>query len=300
MAHSHSHSEPSYQKAFAIGVGLNLLYVGAEAAFGFKSDSLALLADAGHNLGDVLGLLLAWGAHYLSRAPATSRRTYGWRRTSILAALANAIVLLLAVGGITWEALQRLRAPQPALGSTIILVAAVGVVVNAVTAWLFVAGRKKDLNLRAAFLHMAADAGVSLAVVGAGIAIAYTGLLWIDPVTSLAVAAVILVSTWSLLRDSVNLAVDAVPKGINPGEVENYLAGLPGVTEVHDLHIWPLSTTQTALTAHLVRPGSISDDQFLACICSEVHERFGIDHSTVQIEQSEAGDPCRRQLRQCD
>ncbi len=290
--HNHDHAPRDYNAAFAIGIGLNVFYIVLEVVFGLLGDSLALLADAGHNLTDVLGLLLAWGAHRLASAAATPRRTYGWRRASILAALANALLLIGAVVAISWEASQRFAHPQTAAGATIMWVAGAGVLVNAVTAWLFMAGRKDDINVRGAFVHMAADAGVSLAVVLAGAAIQFTGVLWIDPVMSLLVAAVILVTTWSLLRDSVNLAVDAVPEDIDPTAVESFLTQLPGVVEVHDLHIWPLSTTETALTAHLVRPGAGLDDDFLAHICDALHDRFHIGHTTIQIEHRKAADSC--------
>ena len=292
MAHSHSHAPANHNAAFAWGVGLNLAFVIAEAVFGLLAGSLALLADAGHNLSDVLGLLLAWGAAYLATLPTTDRRTYGWRRSSILAALANALLLVAAVGAIAWEAVQRFDDPGPVAGWTVIGVAAVGTAVNTITALLFMAGRKGDLNIRGAFLHMAADAGVSLGVVGAGFLILFTGWQWVDPTVSLLIVAVILVGTWGLLRDSSNLAMDAVPPEIDPAAVESYLSGLPGITAVHDLHIWPMSTTETALTAHLVKPDPAGDDALLARIGRDLHDAHGIEHATLQWERGDAAHPC--------
>ncbi len=282
---THDHSQPDYNRAFAIGVGLNAAYILLEVIFGLRANSLALLADAGHNLSDVLGLLISWSAHHLAQSEPTRRRTYGLRRTSILAALANALLLLIAIGAIAWESIHRLLQPSPAAGLTIVAVSGAGVLVNGITAWLFVAGRKGDLNIRSAFIHMAADAGVSLGVLLAGLAIYFTGLLWIDPVVSLAVAGVIAIGTWGLLRDSSALAVDAVPKDINPDAVQDYLAQLPGVRGVHHLHIWPISTTETALTAHLVKPDAEIDDELLCEIDRGLHDRFGIGHATIQFER---------------
>jgi len=296
MAHDHDHhhahgrhTPASYDRAFAIGIALNLAYVAVEAAFGLVADSLALLADAGHNLSDVLGLALAWGAAWLARREPTPRRTYGLRRSSILAALANAMLLLVAIGAIAWEAVHRLQAPEPIATGIVFWVAAVGVLVNGGTALLFMRGRADDLNIRGAFLHMAADAGITVGVMAAALLIAGTGWLWLDPAVSLAIAGVILAGTWGLLRDSVDLALDAVPRGIDPGAVATYLAAQPGVTEVHDLHIWAMSTTETALTAHLVRPGGSPDDGLLACVRDELRARFAIQHATIQVE---TGDPC--------
>lgn len=284
--HDHDHGPANYNRAFAIGVALNAGYIILEVVFGLLAGSLALLADAGHNLSDVLGLLLSWSAHYFAQSQPTRRRTYGLRRTTILAALGNALLLLVAIGAIVWESIHRLMQPSSAAGATIIAVAAAGVVINGITAWLFVAGRKGDLNIRSAFLHMAADAGVSLGVVAAGIAIQLTGLLWIDPVVSLAIAVVIAIGTWSLLRDSSALAIDAVPRDINPDKVREYLAQLPGVHGVHHLHIWPMSTTETALTAHLVKPDAEIDDDLLCEIDRGLYDRFGIEHATIQLERS--------------
>ncbi|QDU86800.1 Cadmium, cobalt and zinc/H(+)-K(+) antiporter [Pirellulimonas nuda] len=286
MAHNHSHHQTTvnYGRVFAIGIGLNLAYVAVEAGFGFWNGSLALLSDAGHNLSDVVGLLLAWGGHALSRFTPTTRHTYGWGGSTILAALFNALILLAAVGAIVLEAVQRLITPAPVGGPTIAVVALVGVVVNTVTALLFVAGSKHDLNLRGALLHMAADAAVSLGVVIAGLAIWYTGAQWIDPVTSLLVAAVVFFATWGLLKESVNLSIQAVPQGIDPVEVARFLAQVDGVASIHDLHIWAMSTTQNALTVHLVTPDLERTDPFLHQLKHDLHDRFGIDHMTVQIE----------------
>lgn len=291
--HGHQHEPIDYSRAFAIGVALNVVFVVVEASYGLAAGSLALLADAGHNLSDVLALLLAWGAIHLARRAPSRRRTYGFRRTTILAALANSVVLMLAIGGITWEAIQRFASPADVESGVVVLVASIGIVVNTATAMLFMSGRKRDLNIRGAFLHMAADAGISAGVVVAGLVIGATGLAWIDPLVSLAIVGVIAVGTWDLLRDSLNLALDAVPKGIDPDEVEAYLLGLPGVTAVHDMHIWGMSTTETALTAHLVKPDHRGDDELLARICSGLHERFGIDHATLQWERGDGSEPCR-------
>jgi cobalt-zinc-cadmium efflux system protein len=286
MAHNHDHSKTSHSSAFAVGIALNASFVLIEAAYGIRAHSLALVADAGHNLSDVLGLLLAWGAGALARRLPTARRTYGMRRTSILAAVVNAVLLLVAVGAISWEAVRRFNKPSPVAAGVVVWVAVVAIVVNAVTALLFMRGRKGDLNIRGAFLHMAADAGVSAGVVLAGLAIAATGWEWLDPAISLLIAIVITVGTWGLLRDAVNLALDAVPEGIDPAAVNEYLVSLPGVKTVHDLHIWGMSTTHTALTAHLVKPGLEDDeDALLGRICNELHDRFGIEHATLQIER---------------
>ncbi|HEY9602103.1 MAG TPA: cation diffusion facilitator family transporter [Allocoleopsis sp.] len=282
--HNHSHSPSNYNRAFIIGTTLNVGFVIVEAVFGILTNSLALIADAGHNLSDVLGLLLAWGASWLVRRRPTPRYTYGLRRSSILAALLNASFLLIAMGAIATEAIQRFFHPTPVSGSTVIGVALVGIVINGVTALMFMSGRERDLNIKGAFLHMAADALVSLGVVLAGIAILTTGWLWFDPVVSLIIVIVIVVGTWNLLRDSVNLALDAVPEGIESRAVRTYLSELPGVVEVHDLHIWAMSTTETALTAHLIMPVGRPDDAFLSRISMELHDNFGIEHTTIQVE----------------
>lgn len=291
--HHHNHGPASFDQAFAIGIGLNLAFVLVEAGFGLFAHSLALVADAGHNLSDVLGLGLAWGASVLSRRRPTERRTYGLRRSSIVAALANAVLLLVAVGAIGWEAIRRFANPEPAAGTVVIGVAAVGIVVNTVTALMFLRGRERDANIRGAFLHMAADAAVSLGVVVAGFLILATGWAWLDPAISLAIAAIVLISTWGLLRESLDLALDAVPKGIDPRAVETYLASLPGVAEVHDMHIWGLSTTEVALTAHLVIPKGSDGDALLRTATAELHDQFGIEHATLQIERGDSGaHPC--------
>jgi len=273
-------------RAFAIGVSLNLAYVIAQVGFGIFGHSLALLADAGHNFGDVLALLLAWIADHLVKRPATIRRTYGWRRTSIMAALFNAIFLLVAVGAITWEAIRRFLHHEIVDANVVIWVAAVGVVLNGITAWLFVSRRKTDLNLRAAFMHMAADAAVSAGVVVAGVAILFTGWTWLDPAASILINIVIVIGTWGLLRESFNLAMDAVPAGVDLLEVKKYLSELPHVAAVHDLHIWAMSTTEVALTAHLVMPAAAGGDAFLYKVCEHLQRVFRIEHATIQIEQN--------------
>ena len=286
----HSHAPADFGFAFALGAALNTAFVVVELGFGYAANSLALISDALHNLSDVMALLLAWGAAWLARKEPTETHTYGYRRASILAALFNAGLLLVAVGGIAVEATDRLRAPVPVGGSTVLLVAALGILVNVGTALLFMRGRHGDLNIRGAYLHMVSDAAVSFGVVVAAAVIMLTGWLWVDPAVSLAVAAVVLFSGWGLARDSVNLALDGVPRGIELAQVHCYLAGLDGVMEVHDLHIWAMSTNETALTAHLVRPGG-HDDAFLHLICEELSRRFGIHHATLQIEVS--AETCR-------
>lgn len=296
MAHNYDHGPMYYSRAFALGVALNVGFVIVEAAYGIMAGSLALLADAGHNLSDVLGLLLAWGATYLVRRKPTERRTYGWRKSSILAALINAVILLVALGGIAWEAIQRFSAPVPVAGKTIIFVALVGVVINTATALLFLSGRKSDLNIRGAFLHMVADAGVSGGVVIAGLAILFTGILWIDPAVSLIITVIILFGTWGLFRDAFNMTMDAVPRDIDPEAVKAYLSSLPGITGVHDMHIWAMSTTETALTAHLIKPDPKDDDALIEKASKELHGHFGIDHITLQWERrpslNQCGDSC--------
>jgi cobalt-zinc-cadmium efflux system protein len=288
--HGHSHAPADFGRAFAIGIALNGAYVVAEACYGIFANSLALLADAGHNAGDVVSLGLAWLAAWLSKRAPSSRYTYGLRSSSILAALANAVLLALVTGAIAWEAVLRLMHPQPAAGVTMMAVAAVGIAVNGITALMFASGRDRDLNVRSAFQHMASDALVALGVVAAGAAILYTHWLWLDPTISLVISAVIVWGTWSLLREATALALAGVPQGVDEGGVADYLAGLPGVTEVHDLHIWGMSTTETALTAHLVRPGAALDDALLSEACIELKRRFSIHHATLQVECGEA--PC--------
>ncbi len=293
-SHEHHHAPANFDRAFAVGVVLNVGFVVVEAVFGTLANSLALVADAGHNLSDVLGLLLAWGASVLARRLPTQRRTYGLRRSSILATLLNALVLLIAVGGIAWEAILRFSHPEAVASEIVITVAGAGILVNGFTAWLFMSGQKHDINIRGAYLHMAADAAVSLGVVLAAIVMRYTGWLWLDPVVSLAIVLVIIVGTWGLLRESLNLALDAVPERVHPAEVEAFLAGLPGVEAVHDLHIWGMSTTEIALTVHLVKPDATIDDALLSHINEELHHRFGIDHTTVQFELGDESHPCRQ------
>ena len=288
--HGHSHAPASFGRAFAIGIALNIVYVAAEAVYGVLANSLALLADAGHNFSDVLGLGAAWFAVWLGGKAPSARFTYGLRGSSILAALSNAVILLLVTGGIAWEAVLRLMHPEPAAGVTIMAVAAGGVLVNGVTALMFMSGRKDDLNIRGAFLHMASDALIALGVVVTGAAILFTGWVWLDPAVSLAISGVIVLGTWSLLRESLGLAMHAVPAGVDEAAVRGYLAGLPGVTEVHDLHIWGMSTSETALTAHLVRPDALLDDALLAGACAHLRERFSIGHATLQVEAG--AQPC--------
>lgn len=284
----HHHVHGDFGGAFLIGTVLNLGFVVLEAGYGIAANSVALLADAGHNLSDVLGLIVAWGAAGLSSRLPTRHYTYGFRRSSILAALFNAVFLLVAIGAIAFEAIRRLADPQPVAGGIVIAVAVAGIVVNGVTAWLFARGRKGDINIRAAFLHMLADAMVSAGVVVAGLVIALTGWLWLDPATSLVIVIVILVGTWGLLRDSLAMSMDRVPAGIAPAEVEAALAGLPGVAHVHDLHIWPMSTTEVALTCHLVMPAGCPGDAFLHDASELLAARFGIGHATIQVERDEA------------
>ena len=287
-AHGHHHVPADMGRAFAIGVGLNTAFVLAEVAAGLWTGSLALLADAGHNLSDVLALLLAWGAAVLARRAPAGRRTYGLRKATILASLANAVLLLVAVGVIVSEAAHRFSEPAAVDTGVVMMVAALGVLINGATALLFMRGSHSDLNVRGAFLHMAADAGVSLAVVVGALLMARTGLLWIDPALSLVIAAVIVLGTWGLLRDSVDLALDAAPRGIDVEAVRGYLAGLPGVEDVHDLHVWALSTTETAMTAHLLRPANHDGDDFLHEACEGLAHRFRIGHATLQVETSAA------------
>ena len=294
-SHSHSHAPKDFGSAFAIGVGLNLAYVVVQVCFGIFAHSVALLADAGHNLGDVLGLLLAWTAMRLAKTQPTTRRTYGLRRSSILAALGNAAFLLLAVGGISWEAIRRLNHPGDVAGATVIWVAAIGVILNTITALHFMSGRKGDLNIRGAFLHMAADAAVSGGVVVAGVIILFTGWAVLDPIASLLINVVIVWGTWSLLRDSLRMALDIVPENVDPIAVRDYLSALPGVSAVHDLHIWSLSTTETALTAHLVKPDGVIDDELLCRVKGELHDRFHIEHITVQCECGDPNHPCEQE-----
>ena len=286
--HAHGHGHPpsgSHGRAFAIGVALNAAFVAVEGGFGILSGSMALVADAGHNLSDVLGLVIAWGASTLAARPPSARFTYGFKSSSILAALANAALLLAALGAITVESVRRLLAPEPVASGTVVAVALVGIVINTATALLFAKGRHHDLNLRGAFLHMAGDAAVSLGVVIAGLLIGRTGALWIDPATSLVIVAVIAWGTWGLAKDALKLGLAGVPPGIDESRVRAFLAAQAGVVAVHDLHIWAMSTTETALTAHLVMPAGCPGDDFLHELAHELGHDFGIGHATVQVEQ---------------
>ena len=289
--HGHSHAPESFDRAFAIGIGLNIAFVAIEALVGLRIDSVALLAEAGHNLSDVLGLVVAWGGTMLARTAPTKRFTYGLKGSTILAALTNALLLLVALGAIVLEASQRFASPAPTAGLTVSMVAGVGIAVNAVTAWMFARGRKGDVNIRGAYLHMAADALVSAGVVIAGLVIWRTGLTWIDPAVSIAIAILIFWQTWGLLRETIEMALSAVPRGIDFDHVDQALCGLPGVTAIHDLHIWPMSTTEPVLTAHLVMPGGHPGDRFLTDARELLHERFGIGHATLQVETGD-GDDC--------
>ena len=290
--HDHDHAPVDFGRAFLIGTLLNIGFVAVEGYYGLVANSVALLADAGHNLSDVLGLIVAWGAAVASRRAPSAHFTYGLRRSSILAALFNAVLLLVAVGAIAYEAIGRLIAPQPVAGQTVMAVAAAGIAVNGVTAWLFARGGRGDINIRAAFAHMLSDAMVSAGVVVSGLVVLRTGWTWLDPATSLVVAAVIVAGTCGLLRTSVAMALDRVPAGIAPAAVEAALRALPGVARVHDMHIWPMSTTEVALTAHLVMPAGCPDDAFLHGAGEMLHDRFDIDHATLQVER-ENGHACR-------
>ena len=285
MNMGHDHQIKNYNRAFAIGVLLNIVFVIIEAGYGIAAGSLALIADAGHNLSDVLGLLLAWGAAFMAAKPTTEKRTYGFRKATIIASLASAILLLVALGGIAWEAFGRFFDPKPVEGIPVIIVAGIGVIINTITALLFVSGRKHDLNIKGAFLHMAADAGVSLGVVIGGVIIMKTGWMVVDPMISLLIVLVILVGTWSLLRDSMNLAMDSVPEGINIAGIREFLAGLENVSQIHDLHVWALSTTEVALSVHLIMVDDSLKNNFLSKVQQELHDSFNIEHSTIQIER---------------
>ena len=294
--HAHAHAGDARRarlgRAFAIGIALNLTFVVIEISCGLIANSLALVADAVHNLSDVVGLILAWGASALALRPPSARFTYGLRGSTILAALANAMLLLVVTGGIAWEALLRLKNPGAPDESLMVWVALAGIAINGGTAWLFMADRKSDLNVRGAYLHMAADAGISLGVALAGAAIMLTGWRWLDPAISLLIVATIFVGTWGLLRDSVKLALHAAPESVDPDDVRRYLCALPGVVELHDLHIWGMSTTDTALTAHLVMPAGHPGDDFFAEVVHEIEHRFRIGHVTIQIETGTSANPC--------
>jgi cobalt-zinc-cadmium efflux system protein len=284
--HGHAHTPKDFGTAFAVATALNFGLVTIQVFYGVSANSVALLADAGHNFADALGLLIAWGAHVLAASKPTRRYTYGFRSASILSALINGVILLIATGAIAWEALQRLFTPEPVSGVIVMIVAAVGIVVNGVSAWLLLSGQKGDLNIRGAFLHLLGDAAVSAGVVAGGAAILFTGWNWIDPAVSLVVSAVIVWAAWGLLAESANMSLNAVPASINPNEVKHFLEQLRGVSAVHDLHIWAMSTTETALTGHLVMPKGHPGDEFLGQTCEALHHRFKIGHATLQIEVS--------------
>lgn len=289
--HSHHHIPKSFTRAFAIGICLNAAFIMVETFYGLYANSTALLSDAGHNLSDVLGLLAAWMAAVLVKRAPSSRFTYGLRGSSILAALFNAIFLLVAIGGLSWEAIMRFSNPEPVASGTVMAVAGVGIVINGITAWMFASGSKTDLNIRGAYMHMMADALLSAGVVVTGIIMYYSGWFVLDPIMSLTINAIIVIGTWGLLRDSVAMSMAAVPEGINPEKVRTFLTGQNGVESLHDLHIWPLSTTETALTCHLVMPAGHPGDVWLHTLCKELNHHFKIAHSTVQIE-TEPHTPC--------
>lgn len=295
--HGHSHAPANFNTAFAVGIGLNIAFVAIEGFYGWKIDSLALLADAGHNLSDVIGLVLAWVGALAGRLQPDARHTYGWKRASILAAFVNAVLLLVAMGSLGWEAAQRLQSPAPVEGLTVMAVAGVGIVVNTATALLFMRGGEHDLNLRGAFLHMAADALVSAGVVVAGGLALWFGWIWLDPVVSLLIAAVIVVGTWSLFRQSLHLLFDGVPDGVDLHAVQHLLEDLPGVARVHDLHVWAMGTSEIALTAHLAMPDGHADDAFLQHATTQLHDRFGIEHVTLQTMRVPFTRPCAAPAR---
>ncbi len=292
LGHGHSHAPADFGRAFAVGIVLNTGFVIVEAVYGIISGSMALVADAGHNLSDVLGLLIAWGASVAAKKPPSARFTYGLKSSTILAAFANAMLLLIAIGAILFETVHRFIEPVEPEGWTMIWVAGIGIVINTATALMFVRGRKHDLNIRGAFLHMAADALVSVGVVIAGVAILLTGQVLIDPVVSLVIVAVIAWGTWGLLKDSVRMGLHAVPDGVDEDSVRDYLSSRPGVTEVCDLHIWPMSTTETALTAHLVMPDGHPGDEFLHEIASELEHHHAIGHVTMQVVRKRTRTGC--------
>jgi len=292
MSHDHRHPTSNLNRALVIGIALNMLFVVIEAGYGVFSESMALIADAGHNFSDVLSLLLALGARILAEKAATEKRTYGFRKATVMASLGSALLLFAALGGISIEAIGRFTDPPPVKGTTVIVVAAIGVVVNTLTALLFIKGQKEDLNIKGAFLHMVADAAVSLGVVFAGIFILLKGWLWMDPLISLVIVAVIFVSTWQLLKDSLNYAVDAVPAGIDMAALKQYILQHDSVEGIHDLHVWPLSTTEIALTVHIAVNDTRLNNDFLHNLQQHFHDHFGIEHSTIQIESSTPDSDC--------
>jgi cobalt-zinc-cadmium efflux system protein len=296
--HDHDHAPANFNRAFAIGIALNIVFVAIESFYGWQINSLALLADAGHNLSDVAGLVLAWGGALAGKLRPSPRKTYGWKRATILAAFANALLLLVAMGALAWEAIGRLLSSQglvQAQGVTIMLVAGVGIVINTATALLFMRGRKGDLNIRGAFMHMAGDALVSAGVVIAGALTLWQGWVWLDPVVSLAIAVVILLGTWDLFEQSLHMLFDGVPDSVDPQAVQDCLAALPGVTRVHDLHIWAMGTSHIALTAHLVMPQGHADDAFLKNATQQLHDRFDITHVTLQVMKEPVMPSCGQQ-----
>jgi len=285
MAHTHDNGNQNYNKAFGHGITLNIIYIAVEVVYGLIVNSLVLLADAGHNFSDVLGLLLAWSASYLVKKSATPKYTYGFKKSSVLAAFLNALFLLVAIGAIIWEAVGRFSKPQAIEGQTIMIVAGIGVIINAATAFLFFSGRKQDLNIKGAFIHMAADAGISLGVVFVGLIITLTNFYWLDPLISIAIALIIFWGTWGLLKNAVNLALDAVPENIDREAVENFLNSMPEVENIHDLHIWAMSTTETALTVHIIVDTLMDQDKFIEKISKALNNQFSIQHSTIQLEK---------------
>lgn len=292
--HAHHHHAPAnFDKAFFLGVLLNTGFILIEIIYGLKANSLALLADAGHNIGDVMGLCMLWGASVLARQKPSERFTYGMRSSSILASLASALVLLVVVGGIVWESVLRFFRPEQTVSMTMIVVAAIGVFINGATAYLFMSGRKDDLNIRSAYLHMAGDAGISLGVVVAGGVIYFTGWYFIDPLVSFLIGVLIILATWSLFKDALVLAFDGVPAGIDPAAVKDYLKNLPGVSEVHDLHIWAIGTRDTALTVHLVIPSGHPGDVFMKKTSQELETKFKIGHATIQVELEDGAGECK-------
>ena len=291
--HAHVHTPANFNQAFAIGIGLNAAFVAIEAFYGWKVNSLALLADAGHNLSDVAGLVLAWGGALAGKLQPSARNTYGFKRASILAAFANAVLLLVAMGSLAWEALGRFSSPVPTQGVTVMVVAGIGILVNTATALLFMRGSAHDLNIRGAFIHMAGDALVSLGVVIAGALTLKFGWNWLDPAVSLAIAAVIVAGTWGLFRQSMHLLFDGVPDQIDLGAVKGYLQSLPGIDRVHDLHVWAMGSSEVAMTAHLVMPAGHPDDVFLKNMTQQLHDQFDIDHVTVQVVKVPFTRPCQ-------
>jgi len=289
----HHHGDPNnHGRAFIIAILLNSIFIAVEFGYGFIANSTALMADAGHNLSDVLGLVLAWGAAILARKAPNQRYTYGMRSSSILAALANAMFLLIACGAIAWEAIMRFTQPPAIAGLMVSLVAVVGIVINGISAWLFMSGSKHDLNIRGAYLHMAADAAISLGVAISGVIILFTQWYWLDPLASIIIVGIIVIGTWGLLRDSVQLALNAVPEHIDVTAVNNYLRQCEGVSDIHDLHIWGMSTTESALTVHLVMPAGYPGDAYMDDVMQTLRERFNIHHSTLQVEQGTTNHSC--------